>query len=196
MRTLNEWHRSVAEARERIAPYIYPTPVVQSEALTARLGQPVYYKCEQFQPMGAFKIRGAGNALLAMAEKGDLKGAVTYSTGNCGLAVAYLGQKLNIPAVICISQRVPQNKVDALKARGARVVIEGDSQDEAQVAAERLAEETGYVLVNPCDDPDVIAGQGTIASEILEQVPNLDTVIVPVSGGGLAAGAEFAAAAC
>lgn len=188
MRTLGEWHQAVAEARHRIAEYVATTPMVSSDPLSRLLGQPVWLKCEQFQPMGAFKIRGAANALLTRQSQGALLGAVTYSTGNHGLAVAYLGARLGIPVAICISQAVPANKVNALRARGAETIIEGHSQDDAQTAAVRIAEERGYALIEPFDDPDIIAGQGTLAAEMLDQAADLETVVVPVSGGGLAAG--------
>ncbi len=188
MQDVDMWHRAVGEARLRIADFAARTPVVLSDPLAGQLGHPVWFKCEQFQPMGAFKIRGAANALVALRDRGQLLGAVTYSTGNHGLAVACVAQKLGIPAIICISRHVPDNKVAALRARGAEIVIDGESQDDAHVRAEQLAQERDFALIEPFDDPDVIAGQGTIAAEILEQVPDVAQVVVPVSGGGLAAG--------
>ncbi len=189
---LGAWEEDIRRASERIAPFVERSPVVRSWRMSRQLGYPVWWKCDQFQASGAFKMRGAANALLSRPEAERVQGAITYSTGNHGLAVAYICRDLGIPAVICVSKLVPNAKVEALRRSGARVMVEGESQDEAKKVAERLADEEGLILIPPFDDSAVIAGQGTLGREILEQVPEVKTVLVPLSGGGLAAGVALA----
>jgi threonine dehydratase len=148
----------------------------------------VHLKLETRQPIGAFKLRGAMNAILALDDTARRRGLVTASTGNHGRAVAYAAREIGVPATICMSLLVPANKVDAIRALGAEVRIVGVSQDEAQEEVERLVEERGLTPIPPFDNIDVVAGQGTIGIELLEEVPNLTTVMVPLSGGGLAGG--------
>lgn len=186
--TLNEWDEAISQAALRIRNYVTRTPLIQSETLTKRMGTAVWLKCEQFQPMGAFKIRGAANALLEVSESTRREGAVTYSTGNHGLAVAYVCRALGVPAVVCISERVPEAKVAALRAMGAHLEIHGDSQDNAYEVAKQIARDEGRLLIEPFDDPAVIAGQGTIGLEIFQDIAEVDTLLIPVSGGGLASG--------
>lgn len=192
MKDLKSWNQAVETAARRIKPYVLKTPVLPSKRLSEQLGYPVWLKCEQFQPMGAFKIRGAANALLARSPEERMRGAITYSTGNHGLAVAYIGHRLGVPTTICISTMVPEAKVNALKQAGVRLVVEGNSQDEAKIVAGKIAREEGLIMVEPFDDPYVIAGQGTISLEILEQLPAAGVVLVPLSGGGLASGVAVA----
>jgi threonine dehydratase len=144
------------------------------------------------QPTGSFKLRGATNALAILAERGISK-VVTASTGNHGRAVAHAARALGMQAVVCMSALVPQNKVDAVDALGARVVIVGKSQDEAQVEALRLVRDEGFAFVPPFDDMNVIAGQATIGLEIMETLPDTASIAVPLSGGGLFSGVAFAA---
>ena len=188
MNSLQDWEKAIRLAASRIEPFVTHTPVVQSPWLSDRLGQSVWLKCEQFQPMGAFKIRGAANALIEYCAADRTSKAVTYSTGNHGLAVAHLCRTLGIHGTICISQHVPEHKVKKLRELGVQTVIAGKSQDQAQRVAEDLVRDQHAHLIAPFDDPAVIAGQGTIALELLEQVPDLAQVVVPVSGGGLIAG--------
>ncbi|KIG03558.1 hydroxyectoine utilization dehydratase EutB [Caballeronia concitans] len=182
----------VYRARQRIKGRVVATPLVQSMALSRIAGVPVYLKLETVQPTGSFKLRGATNALAQLAEQG-CKRVVTASTGNHGRAVAHAARALGMEAAVCMSSLVPKNKVDAVDALGARVVISGKSQDDAQVEAQRLVREEGYAYVPPFDDPRVIAGQATIGLEILETLPDASTIIVPLSGGGLFSGVAFAA---
>jgi threonine dehydratase len=188
MSDLKNWKQRVSVAARRIGPYIVHTPIISSQRMSEETGHQVWLKCEQLQPTGAFKIRGAANALLARNSEERRKGTITYSTGNHGLAVAYMAQQLGIPAIICISSRVPANKVEVLKATGARVVIEGNSQDDAKEVAEDIARKDRLIMIEPFDDLDVIAGQGTVGLEILEQLPEATTVLAPLSGGGLLSG--------
>lgn len=182
----------VYRARQRLAGRVALTPLVPSPSLSARVGAPVYLKLETVQPTGSFKLRGATNAIAQLAEQGVTR-VVTASTGNHGRALAYAARALGIEAAVCMSSLVPRNKVDAVAALGARVVIEGKSQDEAQVAAQRLVREEGHAFVPPFDDLRVIAGQATIGLEILEALPDAATLVVPLSGGGLFGGVAFAA---
>lgn len=175
-------------ARRRIAPLLAPSPLVRAEAMARVSGADVHLKLENLQPTGSFKVRGATNALLALREAGDLRGVVAVSTGNHGRAVAHVARELGVPAAVYVSERVPPDKVEALERTGAEVHVGGNGQDEAEVRARAEAAERGHALVHPFDDALVIAGQGTIALELLERAPDLDTVVVPVSGGGLIGG--------
>lgn len=161
-------------------------------ALSGRVGAEVLLKLETLQPTGAFKLRGATHAIACLTGDEARRGVVCCSTGNHGRAVAHAARARGIPATVCLSSLVPQVKVDAVAALGARVVQHGASQDEAQVMADRLSAEEGLVALPPFDHPHVIAGQGTIGLELLEDRPDLETVLVPLSGGGLLAGIAVA----
>jgi threonine dehydratase len=182
----------VYRARAAIAPWVRRTPLVRSEALSARLGCSVHLKLETLQETGAFKLRGAANRLLALGATEREQGVVAVSTGNHARAVAHAANALGVPATVFMSTLVPQNKVLAVRSLGADVRIVGDSQDAAEVEARRLADEEGKVFVSPFEDPGVIAGQGTIGLELLEDLPGLDAVLVPLSGGGLIGGIALA----
>lgn len=184
--------RDVWAARRRIAPIVRRTPLVRSPVLSDRLQASVYCKLENLHETGAFKIRGAANKILSLTPAERQRGVATFSTGNHGVAVAYVAGQLGIPAHVCISRRVPPAKVEVLRRLGATVHVEGNSQDEAEALCYRLEQELGLTLVKPFDDPFVIAGQGTIGLELLEDLPEIDTVIVPLSGGGLLSGIALA----
>ncbi|MED1468471.1 hydroxyectoine utilization dehydratase EutB [Bacillus salipaludis] len=184
--------RDVWEARQRISPLIKRTPVIQSSILSEKIGRNVYLKLENVHEVGAFKVRGAANKILSLSEEERKRGVATYSTGNHGMAVAYVAKKLGINAVVCISNRVPKAKVDSLKRLDAHIEIVGNSQDAAGVRCYELEKERGLTVIEPFDDPYVIAGQGTIGLELLEDIPNLSDVIVPLSGGGLLSGIGLA----
>lgn len=149
---------------------------------------PVLLKLECTQETGSFKLRGAANKLLSMSADERGRGVVAVSSGNHGRAVARVAADLGVAATICISSRVPTVKVAPMEALGARVVVAGPDQDDADAEARRLVAEAGLTFVHPFDDPLVIAGQGTVGLEILDDVPDVDTVVVPLSGGGLIAG--------
>ncbi|WP_420038589.1 hydroxyectoine utilization dehydratase EutB [Parageobacillus thermoglucosidasius] len=184
--------RNVWEARKRIASIVNKTPLIQSFVLSERIGRPVYLKLENVHDIGAFKVRGAANKILSLSEEEKKRGVATFSTGNHGMAVAYVAKMLGMEAVVCISSRVPKAKVDSLKRLNAKIEIYGDSQDDAEERCYELAKEKGLTIIQPFDDPYVIAGQGTIGLEILEEIPNLTDVIVPLSGGGLLSGIGLA----
>jgi threonine dehydratase len=185
----------VFAARRSIGALASRTPVVRSENLSARLLHDILLKLETVQPTGAFKIRGAANALARRARELRISGVVCASTGNHGRAVAHAARQLGIQATICLSALVPQTKVKAIEALGAGVRRIGRSQDEAMGEVARLVAEEGMIEVPPFDDPAIITGQGTIGLELMEDVPELDTIVVPLSGGGLAGGVAFAAKA-
>lgn len=169
------------------------TPLVPSPFMTARSGYDFLLKLENMQPIGAFKLRGAMNAVAAIGP--DVAGVTCVSTGNHGRGVAYAARARGIRAVICMSELVPAAKVEGIRALGAEICITGRSQDEAQAEVDRLVAEEGLVELSPFDDRHVIAGQGTIGLELLTVRPDLHTILVPLSGGGLAAGVACAAKA-
>ncbi|MDP3976427.1 MAG: hydroxyectoine utilization dehydratase EutB [Pseudomonas sp.] len=179
-------------ARRRIAGMALRTPLVRSESLSRRWNCEVWLKLDNLQPTGAFKLRGAINALLGLDTAQRERGVVTMSTGNFGRALAYAGRHLGIPVTVCISRLVPENKVEALRQSGAELVIHGEAQDEADVEARRLRDEQGLAYVSPFDDPLIIAGQGTCGLEIMEEQPDIDLVFAGLSGGGLVAGIGLA----
>lgn len=178
-------------ARRVIRGVADATPFVPSPFMSARCGRDFLLKLENMQPIGAFKLRGAYNAVMGLPE--STAGVTCCSTGNHGRGVAYAAARRGMRAVICMSQLVPQAKVDGIKALGAEVAIVGTSQDDALAESLRLVATEGLVEISPFDDPKVIAGQGTIGLEMLEARPDLDTILVPLSGGGLAAGVAVAA---
>ncbi|MDX1431127.1 MAG: hydroxyectoine utilization dehydratase EutB [Gammaproteobacteria bacterium] len=180
----------VEAARRTIEGTAVLTPLVPSPCLSELAGQAFLLKLEITQPIGAFKLRGAVNAIFSLA--GDVAGVTCCSTGNHGRGVAYAARERGLRAVVCMSSLVPQTKVDGIRALGAEVRIVGTSQDDAYAESLRLVAEEGLVEISPFDDPAVIAGQGTIGLEIIEQAPDVDTILVPLSGGGLAGGIAFA----
>lgn len=182
----------IRAARERIAGKIERTPTVLSRSLSQHLDAPVYLKLEHRQTTGAFKLRGASNAIASLTEEEKARGVVAASTGNHGRALAYAAQLQGIHATICMSRLVPQNKLDEIRRLGAEIRIVGNSQDDAQREVERLVAEDGLIMLPPFDHPAIVAGQGTLGLEIIEQVPDAALVLVPLSGGGLAAGVAAA----
>ncbi|GHB44114.1 hydroxyectoine utilization dehydratase EutB [Pseudovibrio japonicus] len=178
----------IRQAQERIFPYVQPTPLRPSHALSERLQAKVSLKFETMTATGAFKLRGATNKLLNLPEDQRARGVITVSSGNHGRAVAYISKALGIRAVVCMPEIVPPEKVAGLRDFGAEIVIHGQNQDEADAEARRIGQRDGLLFVSPFDDADVIAGQGTIGLELLEVAPQLDTVLVQLSGGGLMSG--------
>ncbi|WP_413873033.1 hydroxyectoine utilization dehydratase EutB [Albidovulum sp.] len=183
----------ILAARRRIRGLADGTAFVPSPFMTARAGREFLLKLETAQPTGAFKLRGAANAVLALPE--GTPGVVCCSTGNHGRAVAHAAARRGLRAVVCLSHLVPEAKVEGIRALGAEVCIVGMSQDEAMAESLRLRGAEGLVEIPPFDDARVIAGQGTVALEMLEARPDLDMLLVPLSGGGLAAGVAVAAKA-
>lgn len=181
-------------AARRIAGLVQKTPFIESPSIAKGIGAAgVYLKLESLQNTGAFKVRGAANKILGLTEDERSRGVITFSTGNHGKAVAYVAGKTGILAVVCVSEHVPRYRVDLIRSLGAEVVVKGHSQDEAEREYFRIMEERHMIPVVPFDDPAVVGGQGTIALEMLSEIPDLDTILVPLSGGGLLAGIATAA---
>ncbi|WP_299438726.1 hydroxyectoine utilization dehydratase EutB [uncultured Rhodospira sp.] len=185
-------HAAILAARDRLAGRIRRTPAESSRSLTDRCGTPVWLKREHHQVTGSFKVRGATNAVLALSDDRKAKGIVGVSTGNHGRGLAYAAQAAGVRCVICMSSLVPANKVEGIRALGAEVRIVGASQDEAQEEVNRLVADEGLTMLPPFDHPDIIAGQGTVGLEMVEDLPDVETVLVPLSGGGLIAGIALA----
>ncbi len=184
---------SVFRARARLPAGIVDTPLERAEWLDGAAGaQPVWLKNETRGPTGAFKIRGATNAIAALPADARERGVTTSSTGNHGRAVAHAAAVAGVPAIVCLSGLVPGYRREAIRRLGAEVRVVGDTQDDATAEAERLVSEAGMTMVPPFDDPLVVAGQGTIGVEIAEALPDTATVIVGLSGGGLAGGVALA----
>ncbi|CAL5030627.1 unnamed protein product [Urochloa decumbens] len=187
---------SIREAQARIAPYVHRTPVLSSTSIDAIVGKQLFFKCECFQKAGAFKIRGASNSIFALDDEQASKGVVTHSSGNHAAAVA-LAAKLRggIPAHIVIPKNAPACKVDNVKRYGGHIIWSDVSIESRESVCERVQKETGAVLIHPFNNKYTISGQGTVSLELLEQVPEIDTIVVPISGGGLISGVALAAKA-
>lgn len=177
----------IREAAKRIEGVATRTPMIPSFGLSRARSAEVRLKLETTQPTRAFKVRGAANVMLSADRIDPAKGVVAYSTGNHGRAVAYVASTMGVPATVCMSHNTTEDKRAALRAMGATVRVVGESQDEAGELAKELERE-GALLVDPINDPLTTAGQGTIGLEIVEDWPEVDTVVVPVSGGALMAG--------
>lgn len=176
-----------------IKPFIHRTPVLTSRLLNDMIGGEVYFKCENFQKMGAFKMRGATNAILNLSEEQKSKGVVTHSSGNFAQALSLAAKKVGIAAYIVMPRNAPQVKKDAVRAYQG-IIIECESNAEArEKEAERVHREKGATFIHPSNDDDVILGQGTAAKELFEDNPNLDYIFTPVGGGGLLGGTILAA---
>lgn len=183
----------VEAAYARIRNGVLRTPCVHSPALSAELGCELWIKFENLQETGSFKERGALNRLLALSEEERRRGVIAASAGNHAQGVARHAARLGIPAIIVMPEEAPFTKVDRTERLGARVILHGHGVEEAAAEARRLAAEHGYTFVHPYDDPLVVAGQGTVALEMLEQAPQLEMLVVPVGGGGLISGIAVAA---
>jgi len=185
----------IRDAAGRIAPYAHRTPVLTCESLDASSGAHLFFKCENFQKAGAFKIRGACNAVMSLSEEQARRGVATHSSGNHAAALALAARFRGIPAHVVMPNNAPAVKRCAVTAYGGLVTLCEPTLASRETTAARVIQETGAVLVHPYDDPVVMAGQGTVALELLEQAPGLEAVVVPVSGGGLISGIALATAA-
>ncbi|MGH7039753.1 MAG: threonine ammonia-lyase [Stellaceae bacterium] len=195
MGTLPVTLTDIQAAAKAIAGAVARTPTVPAPALSALSGAEVYLKLETLHRTGSFKERGALNKLLTLGADERRAGVVAMSAGNHAQGVAYHATRLGIPATIVMPEGTPFTKIDRTEAFGARVVLKGESLAAARAAADGLAREQGLILVHPYDDPAIIAGQGTIAVELIEDCPDLDTLVVPIGGGGLVSGIAIAAKA-
>jgi len=184
--------RDVFRARRALRGRVRRTPLVPSTALSELAGAPVHLKLEHLQVTGSFKVRGATFAVSNLTDEERQRGVVGVSTGNHGRGLAYASRAVGARCVVAMSALVPANKVEAIRGEGAEVRIIGRSQDEAQLEVDRLVREELMVMLPPFDHPDVIAGQGTLALELVEDLPEIETVLVPLSGGGLISGVALA----
>jgi threonine dehydratase len=182
----------IEEARQRLSGIARETPVYGSETFSRIAGRDVWLKAENLQRTGAFKVRGAVNRIALLSESERAAGVVAASAGNHGQAVAWAAREAGIPARIYVPQDAPMAKVEACRTYGSELIMGGESFEEALAAARADVDETGATFVHPFEDPIVIAGQGTIGLELAEQVPDAQTVVIPVGGGGLAAGIALA----
>jgi len=183
----------VERASERIHGLAHRTPVLTCSGLDSLTGARLFFKCENFQKVGAFKFRGAANAVLSLPEAEAERGVATHSSGNHAQALALAARLRGVPAHIVMPQNSPRIKVEAVRGYGGRIVFCAPTQEDRERTLREVVARTGAVFIHPYDNPAVIAGQATCARELLEEVPDLDLLIAPVGGGGLASGTALAA---
>ena len=183
----------IRQAAERIKPYAHCTPVLTNESLNQQVGAQVFLKCENLQKVGAFKFRGACNAVFSLIDEEAAKGVCTHSSGNHAAALALAARMRGIPAYIVMPSNAPQVKKDAVAGYGGRITFCEPTLEARESTLDRIRLDTGASVVHPYNDERVIAGQGTAALELLEDVPDLDVIIAPVGGGGLLSGTSIAA---
>jgi threonine dehydratase len=184
---------AIRAAHERIRPYIHRTPVLTSARLDAACGASLFFKCENFQKVGAFKARGATNAVFALDEETARRGVATHSSGNHAAALSRAAKLRGIAAHIVMPSNSPRVKVRAVEGYGGRIVFCEPNQRAREEACARVIEETGATLIHPFENEQVMAGQGTVAVELMEDVPDLDLILCPVGGGGVLCGTAIAA---
>jgi threonine dehydratase len=178
----------IQQAAERIKPYIHRTPVFTSSSLNHMVHTDLFFKCENFQKVGAFKFRGACNAVLSLSESEARRGVATHSSGNHAAALALAAQRRGIPAFIVMPKTAPEVKKAAVAGYGGKIVFCEPTLAAREATLAKIIEETGATFIHPYNDPRVIAGQGTAALELLAEVPELDVIMTPVGGGGLLSG--------
>jgi len=183
----------VIEAGNRVAPFVHRTPVLTSRLLNEMAGAEVFFKCENLQKMGAFKMRGAINAIQQLSEAQKKAGVVTHSSGNFGQALALAAKNLGVNAYIVMPSSAPAVKIEAVKSYGGLVTITEPTLEAREKSAANIVAEKGAVFLHPSNDLNVIVGQGTAALELLQDQPGLEYVMSPVGGGGLIAGTALAA---
>jgi threonine dehydratase len=183
---------AIRAAQARIAPHVHRTPVLTCRSIDAEAGATLFFKCENFQKIGAFKARGATNAVYSLADGVAPRGVVTHSSGNHGAALAYAAARRGIPAWVVMPDNAPKVKQENVRRLGATIRFCAPTVDAREAACDEVRRETGATLVHPFDDERVIAGQGTVALELLADVPGLDVVVAPCGGGGLLSGTAIA----
>jgi threonine dehydratase len=184
---------AIREAQQRIRPHVRRTPVLTSERIDAAAGGTLFFKCENLQHVGAFKARGAANAVFALSAAEAAKGVCTHSSGNHAAALARAAQRRGIPATIVMPSNAPEVKVRNVQSYGAKIVQCEPTQQAREATAAQIVAETGATLVHPFTNYHVMAGQGTATLELIDEAPGLDLVVCPVGGGGLLAGTVIAA---
>ncbi|HKK24208.1 MAG TPA: pyridoxal-phosphate dependent enzyme [Gracilimonas sp.] len=185
----------IKKASELIRQHANRTPVFTSRSVNERAGASIYFKCENFQRVGAFKFRGACNAVFSLNEEEAQKGVATHSSGNHAQAVALAAKMRGIPAFVVMPENAPKVKVKAVKGYGAKVTFCESTLEARETTLEKVVEKTGAIFIHPYDNARVVAGQGTAALEFLEEQPDLDIIITPVGGGGLLSGSSISAKA-
>jgi threonine dehydratase len=183
---------TLKQVHDRIKPYIHRTPVLSSELINQIAGCEVYFKCENFQKMGAFKMRGAANAILNLSDEERTKGVVTHSSGNFAQALSLAASKIGVNAFIVMPVNAPKVKKMAVNGYQGTIIESGSRPIDREEMADKVQEKTGATFIHPSNDDDVIQGQGTAAIELLEEHKDLDYIIAPVGGGGLIAGTSLA----
>jgi threonine dehydratase len=191
--SLRVYPDDVAAARDVLNEVMLRTPLLQSRVLAERIGGPVYLKCENLQRTGSFKARGAYLRIARLSDAERERGVIAASAGNHAQGVAFAAALLGIKATVVMPERAPLPKVEATRSYGAEIVLHGSTVEEALIRAKELADACGSVFIHPFEHPDVVAGQGTVGLEIIEQCPGVRTIAVPVGGGGLASGIAVAA---
>ncbi|HEY5688340.1 MAG TPA: pyridoxal-phosphate dependent enzyme [Yeosuana sp.] len=184
---------TLLQVHERVKPYIHRTPILTSELINDMVQAQVYFKCENFQKMGAFKMRGAANAILSLSNEERSKGVVTHSSGNFAQALSLAAKKMGVKAYIVMPKNAPQVKKEAVKTYEGEIIECDSSPIAREEMAAKVQKETGATFIHPSNDDNVIYGQGTAAKELLEDYPELDYIFSPVGGGGLIAGTALAA---
>ena len=185
--------QEVNAAYERVRPYVHRTPVLSSTLLNEIAETELYFKCENFQKMGAFKMRGAINAISQLTDQQKVKGVVTHSSGNFAQALSLAARNLGVKAYIVMPSNAPKVKRDAVKNYGGIITLSQPSLGSREGEAKRIQQETGATFIHPSNNTDVILGQGTAAIELIEEYPNLDYIFTPIGGGGLIAGTALSA---
>jgi threonine dehydratase len=183
----------ICQAAARIQNFVHRTPVMSSRLCNAAAGVECFFKCENLQRGGAFKMRGAANFLLSLTPDERKRGVVTFSSGNHGQAVAIAAEQLGVSATIVMPEDAPAAKMEATRSHAARIITYNRQRESREEIGGKLAAETGAAIVPPYDHPWTVAGQGTLALELLEEVPELDTIVAPLGGGGLLSGVSIAA---
>jgi threonine dehydratase len=185
---MNITKETIEKAAERIAPYIHSTPILTNKSINELAGLELYFKCENFQKIGAFKIRGGMNASLQLTPEQLEKGVATHSSGNHAQALAFAAKMLGIKAYIVMPESSPQVKVNAVRGYGAEVTICASNQAARESTLQAIVDKTGATFIHPYDNDEVITGQATCVKEMIEAIPDIDIVVTPVGGGGLLSG--------
>ena len=186
-------YNDIEKAHQRISDHIHNTPILTSKSLDNELGSNLFFKCENFQKTGSFKIRGATNSILQLKHTEIKNGIITTSSGNHGAAVAFIGNKIRTSSKIIMPNNTPKNKIENVERYGGEIFYCEPNIKSREYTLKKMVEKSGGSIIHPYNDEKIIAGQGTVAKELIEKVPDLDAIICPVSGGGLLSGTLLAA---
>jgi threonine dehydratase len=181
-----QYHEYITEIYSRISPYIKRTPVLASTYFSQKTNSTLFFKCENLQYTNAFKVRGAFSKITNMPNKNKI--IITASAGNHGLAISYAAKKFGMKAIVVVPEFVPPFRIDMIKKMGAEVIVHGTTMDELNAKVAEYTKNPAYVYIHGFDDDDIIAGQATVAYELLQEIPDTDVIVVPVGGGGLISG--------